>query len=50
MNVPPPSFPTPPPPTAPSAAAAQVDKEKIYVWINELSHPDTRENALIELR
>lgn len=28
---------------------AQVDREKIYQWINELSSPETRENALLEL-
>uniref|UniRef100_A0A6Q2WSD6 CCR4-NOT transcription complex subunit 9 n=1 Tax=Esox lucius TaxID=8010 RepID=A0A6Q2WSD6_ESOLU len=27
----------------------QVDREKIYQWINELSSPETRENALLEL-
>ncbi|MEQ2178279.1 CCR4-NOT transcription complex subunit 9 [Goodea atripinnis] len=26
-----------------------VDREKIYQWINELSSPETRENALLEL-
>ncbi|ESP03175.1 hypothetical protein LOTGIDRAFT_205068 [Lottia gigantea] len=26
-----------------------VDREKIYQWINELTSPDTRENALLEL-
>uniref|UniRef100_A0A8D2GCE2 Uncharacterized protein n=1 Tax=Theropithecus gelada TaxID=9565 RepID=A0A8D2GCE2_THEGE len=31
-------------------ALAQVDREKIYQWINELSSPETRENALLELR
>uniref|UniRef100_A0A2K6LZU2 Cell differentiation protein RQCD1 homolog n=1 Tax=Rhinopithecus bieti TaxID=61621 RepID=A0A2K6LZU2_RHIBE len=25
-------------------ALAQVDREKIYQWINELSSPETREN------
>ncbi|KAG8125264.1 CCR4-NOT transcription complex subunit 9 isoform X2 [Mustela nigripes] len=30
-------------------ALAQVDREKIYQWINELSSPETRENALLEL-
>lgn len=28
----------------------QVDRDKIYEWILELSSPDTRENALLELR
>ncbi|KAM3857227.1 CCR4-NOT transcription complex subunit 9 isoform 1-T1 [Diretmus argenteus] len=32
-----------------TTALAQVDREKIYQWINELSSPDTRENALLEL-
>ena len=36
------------------AAAAQqnqqVDSEKIFQWIIELASPDTRENALLELR
>lgn len=27
-----------------------VDKEKIFQWIIELSNPETRENALLELR
>ncbi|XP_056409699.1 CCR4-NOT transcription complex subunit 9-like, partial [Hyla sarda] len=31
------------------AALAQVDREKIYQWINELSSPESRENALLEL-
>lgn len=26
-----------------------MDREKIYQWINELSSPETRENALLEL-
>ena len=28
----------------------QVDRDKIYQWIVELASPDTRENALLELR
>jgi len=28
----------------------QVDRERIYQWINDLSSPKTRENALLELR
>ena len=28
----------------------QVDREKIYQWIVELASPETRENALLELR
>ena len=27
-----------------------VDREKIYLWINELTNPETRESALFELR
>lgn len=27
-----------------------VDRDKIYQWIIELTNPDTRENALLELR
>ena len=27
-----------------------VDREKMYQWIIELASPDTRENALLELR
>nr|KAG5693794.1 hypothetical protein BaRGS_029424 [Batillaria attramentaria] len=26
-----------------------VDRERIYAWINELTNPETRENALLEL-
>lgn len=33
----------------PSPAGA-VDRDKIYQWILELTSPDTRENALLELR
>lgn len=35
-------------PNTPSSGP--VDREKIYQWIVELSSPDTRENALLELR
>ncbi|XP_046396442.1 CCR4-NOT transcription complex subunit 9 isoform X1 [Ischnura elegans] len=37
--------------TQPSPATLQstVDREKIYQWIVELSNPETRENALLEL-
>ena len=28
----------------------QVDREKIYQWIVELASPESRENALLELR
>ncbi|XP_069122351.1 LOW QUALITY PROTEIN: CCR4-NOT transcription complex subunit 9-like [Argopecten irradians] len=31
------------------AVMSQVDREKIYLWIVELTGPDTRENALQEL-
>jgi len=37
----------------PSPATLQqpvVDREKVYQWIIELSNPETRENALVELR
>lgn len=27
-----------------------VDREKIYLWITELTNPETRESALFELR
>eukprot|EP00731_Ephydatia_muelleri_P025480 Em0017g563a len=30
-------------------AATNVNREQVYVWIQELLHPDTREHALIEL-
>ena len=33
-----------------SGSAANVDREQIYTWILELSSPDTRETALLELR
>jgi len=46
MNVPT----APPPPTTPQSAMQQVDRDKIYLWIVELASPDTRENALLELR
>lgn len=29
---------------------SNVDRDKIYQWIIELGNPDTRENALLELR
>ncbi|RXN27967.1 cell differentiation RCD1-like protein [Labeo rohita] len=35
--------------TVTTAGLTQVDREKIYQWINELSSPETRENALLEL-
>lgn len=33
-----------------SPANQTVDREKIYQWILELKNPETRENALFELR
>lgn len=36
--------------TQPSPASQPVEREKIYQWILELTNPDTRENALLELR
>ena len=35
---------------AAAAALQQVDRDKVYQWIIELASPDTRENALLELR
>lgn len=32
------------------ASSGAVDKEQVYSWIQQLTHPDTREHALIELR
>ena len=34
----------------PQPTLQQVDRDKIYQWIVELASPDTRENALLELR
>ncbi|XP_011307194.1 cell differentiation protein RCD1 homolog [Fopius arisanus] len=34
---------------SPAALQASVDREKVYTWIIELSNPETRENALLEL-
>merc|ERR1719322_1924366 len=36
-------------PPGPAAGGPSVDREKIYQWILELSSPDTRETALLEL-
>ena len=36
--------------TMASANMPTVDREKIYLWINELTNPETRESALFELR
>lgn len=33
----------------PSLSLQQVDREKVYQWVIELSSPETRENALLEL-
>jgi len=46
------------PPTSSAAGGAapvmpsmsQAEREKVYQWISELTSPDTRENALQELR
>ena len=38
------------PQQAPPLQQQQVDRDKIYHWIIELASPDTRENALLELR
>ena len=35
--------------TASSSSQPNVDREKIYQWIIELSSPETREAALLEL-
>lgn len=36
---------------SPTVLAQQtVDREKVYQWIVELANPETRENALLELR
>lgn len=34
---------------SPANLQQSVEREKIYQWIIELTHPDTRENALLEL-
>lgn len=34
---------------SPAALQSTVDREKVYAWIIELSNPETRENALLEL-
>ncbi|KZC08681.1 Cell differentiation protein RCD1 like protein [Dufourea novaeangliae] len=34
---------------SPAALQSTVDREKVYTWITELSNPETRENALMEL-
>ncbi|KAL8579034.1 CCR4-NOT transcription complex subunit 9 [Nucella lapillus] len=36
-------------PPGPSISNQSVDRERIYAWINELTNPETRENALLEL-
>jgi hypothetical protein len=35
---------------SPANLQSLVDRDKIYQWIIELSNPETRENALLELR
>ena len=46
--------PAPPPTSVASATSGasmpQAEREKIYQWIVELTSPETRENALQELR
>jgi len=43
-------------PAPPNIAGGQagvvgnIDREQIYTWIQELTHPETREQALLELR
>ncbi|XP_052796410.1 CCR4-NOT transcription complex subunit 9-like [Mya arenaria] len=32
------------------SSMSQAEREKVYQWIGELTSPDTRENALQELR
>jgi CCR4-NOT transcription complex subunit 9 len=34
---------------SPAALQATIDREKVYTWIIELSNPETRQNALLEL-
>jgi hypothetical protein len=47
---------TPLPPNATCGPAAiqpgitAADRERIYAWINEITAPETRETALLELR
>ena len=48
MNMPPPPIQVAP--LQPPPAGQQVDRDKIYQWIVELASPETRENALLELR
>lgn len=36
--------------TQPSPANQTVERERVYQWILELTNPETRENALLELR
>jgi CCR4-NOT transcription complex subunit 9 len=37
-------------PVMQGASMTQGEREKVYQWISELTSPDTRENALQELR
>lgn len=37
-------------PPGPNIAGPPVDRERIFAWINELTNPETREKALLELR
>ena len=34
---------------SPAALQSSIDREKVYIWIIELSNPETRQNALLEL-
>lgn len=34
---------------SPATMQTSVDREKVYTWIIELSNPETRQNALLEL-
>mgnify|MGYP005984743543 FL=1 len=36
--------------TQPSPANQTVEREKVFQWILELTNPETREKALLELR
>ena len=37
-------------PVAAAPSSVPVDQEKIYQWIQDLTNPEARENALLELR
>ncbi|KXJ26800.1 CCR4-NOT transcription complex subunit 9 [Exaiptasia diaphana] len=42
-------FPHPIPPTSQTTSLSEIEREKIYSWILELSSPESREHALLEL-